>query len=290
MNAKSRIHGNPPREIAPGIWWLASCSAVSLSGALSHLHNAPYLILGSNRTLLWDTSTPGHWPIIDGALDSLLGGRALDYIVPSHPEVAHCGNVHRLLVKYPTAQLVGDVRDYPFYFPEFTDRLVDLSSGCELDLGGHRFVFTDAVIKDLASSQWGYESSQKVLFVGDGFAYSHRPPVEGDDRPTHLPSECTLMASELGVAPGPDQIIWITKAALYWTRFVQIDVFLDLFRDTLRTHPTNLIAPAHGAVIDDVEGIVWAIWQALRLAYSPEIGIQEAGTSLSERTSSPKIS
>jgi hypothetical protein len=122
-----------------------------------------------------------------------------------------------------------------------------------------------------------------VLFVGDGFAYSHQPPIDDDDRPVHSPGECRLLASELDGEPGPDQIVWITKAALYWTRFVRMDVFLDAFRQMLATYPTRIVAPAHGAVIDDMDAILWVIWEALGLAYSPDAGVKAAGVGLLDR-------
>jgi flavorubredoxin len=275
-----------PREIADGVWWLPECVVIPLSGAPTHVHVSPYLIVGSEKSLLWDVASPQQWPNIERSLDSLLGERPLDYLVPSHPEVAHCGNVPRVMEKYPGVQLVGDVRDYPFFFPQLARRMVSLPVGTEIDLGSHSFTLVDAVLKDLPSTQWGYESSQRVLFVSDGFAYSHRPPLEGDDRPTHAPGECSLFAGELDAAPAPEQIVWITKAALYWTHFVKLDLFLEWFEDVLREHPADFVAPAHGAVIDDVDGVLWTIWEALRLSYDPSRGARKAGSYIAAPTRS----
>ncbi|WP_246087023.1 MBL fold metallo-hydrolase [Nocardioides humi] len=248
-----------------------------LSGVTTHLHVAPFLIVGSEGVLLYDTGTPIQWSQVEGRLDAMLGDRPVDFIVPSHPEIAHCGNVVRLLEKYPAAKLAGDVRDYPLYFPSYADRLVEFAIGDEIDLGSHRFVFLDAIVKDLPSTVWGYERSTGVLFVADGFAYSHQPPLEGDDRPTHLEGECNLFASELGTPPADDQILWITKAALYWTHFVKFDLLLDRFQTLLETYPPKLVAPAHGAVIDDIDNVLWMIWNSLGKAYDPLAGVARAG-------------
>jgi hypothetical protein len=282
MPVERAFQSNEPREIAEGVWWLAECAIIPLDGNVTHLHVSPYLIVGSEKTLLWDCGTPLYWQTISADLDRLLAGRSLDYIVPSHPEVAHCANIRLLLDRYPEAELTGDIRDYPLFFPEYEDRMVERLVGSELDLGDHTFVFVEAIIKDLVSTQWGYDASREVLFVGDGFAYSHHAPIPGDDRPVHLPGECTALASELGVAPGPEQIIWITKAALYWTHFVKMDLFVDRLEELLRTHPTKLVAPAHGAVIDDVDTILWTIWEALRQSYDPGRGVKRAGAEISE--------
>jgi flavorubredoxin len=188
---------SPPREIAPGIWWFPECLVLPVSGRVAHLHTAPYLIMGSEKTALWDGGTPLQWKSVSASLDSLLGERQLDYVIPSHPEVAHCGNVNRLLDKYPEAELVGDIRDYALYYPDYVDRFRSIPAGSDLSLGDRNLTFVDAVIRDLPSSQWAYETTQQVLFVADGFGYSHQPPLNDDDGPVHSPGEVRAASAGL---------------------------------------------------------------------------------------------
>jgi glyoxylase-like metal-dependent hydrolase (beta-lactamase superfamily II) len=279
---------SPPREIAPGIWWITECLVMPLGGSVKHLHVAPYLIVGSDAVLLYDTGTPSQWKNLQLRLDAILGDRPIDYIIPSHPEIAHCGNAIRMLEKYPSARLLGDIRDYANYFPDHVDRFGSLAAGEVLDLGSHRFEFVDALIKDLPNTQWGYEQATGTLFVADGFAYSHQPPIEGDDRPTHLEGECNLLASELGAPPSDEQVIFITKAALYWTHFVKLSQFLSQFKDLLRQYPPTIVAPAHGAVIDDVDNILWLIWDSLEKAYDPARGLASASVDVHDADDSKK--
>jgi flavorubredoxin len=269
-----------PQEIAPRVWWLSQCLEVPLAGLPTHVHTAPYLLLGSEQTLLWDTGPPTEWDSVHALVARVLGERRLDWIVPSHPEVAHAGNVARLLAAYPEARVLGDVRDYHVFFPGLVDRFVAREQGRPLDLGGVEFTLVPALIKDLPSSQWGYESNGRVLFVADAFSYSHQPPLPGDDRPLHLPGECVSTSSELGAPPGPEQVVWITKAALYWTRFVPLDDYRQELEDLLQRYPAELIAPAHGAVIDNPDDVLPAVWRSLALAYDPEAGAKAAGVSL----------
>jgi flavorubredoxin len=264
------------REIAQGISWIPACLEIDIGTGPTHVHNAPYLIAGPERALMWDTGPPSNWSGVAAELDKLLGDRSLDYLVPSHPETPHCGNLHRLLAKYPEAQVVGDVRDYHLIFPSEVERFVQLPPGSEIDLGpGQRLILLSALVKDLPSSQWAYAPEQQVLFTTDAFAYSHHAPFEDEDRPLHSPDQCRLMASEIGAKPRPEQIIWITRAALYWAQFKKMDAYKEPFDELLRTYPTRMVAPAHGAVIDDMS-IVSVIWEALNLAYDPEAAAPRA--------------
>lgn len=267
---------NRPREIADGIWWIPSCLNLTVAQQQVHVHNSPYLVLGSEKALLWDSSDPTSWQGISESLDELLDGRTLDYIVPSHQEVPHSGNVRRLLDKYPEAMILGDVRDYHVLFPDVADRLHSLPPGSQIDLGsGDSFVIVDAIIKDLPATQWGYATRQQVLFTADAFAYSHMAPADDEDRPLHRPDECMRLASELDGRPGPDNVVWITRAALYWARFIPIDDHLPAFKALLAQYPAKLIAPSHGSVIDDMT-LIPVIWEALSLAYDPEGGVAAA--------------
>jgi flavorubredoxin len=254
------------REVAPGIFWLVQC-LVSPTVGNHHVHQSAYLILGSERALLYDTSAPGQWIAVSHELDRLLGERSLDIIVPSHPEVPHCGNVSRLLRKYPGAMVVGDVRDYHVYYPSLVDRFTAMEKEVYIDLGGGKeFVLLDAIIRDLPSTRWGYETSEGVLFVADAFAFSHHPAISDDDGPAHLPGECSLLSSEM-CPPTHDQIAWVTKAGLFWIQYVKIDAYLKQVEALLQKYPASLVAPAHGSVIDNVDVVLPVVADSLRRAY-----------------------
>lgn len=267
------VHSSQPREIAPGTWWLPKCFEMSISGVPYHNHVAPYLIVGSREALLFDTAMPAHWPLLTANLDQVLGARQLDWVVPSHPEVPHCGNLPRLLEKYPGARLAGDVRDYPMYFPQLVDRFVHREEGSVLDLGGgHRFTFLPAPIHDLPTTRWGHEESGGVLFVSDAFGFTHHiSDADGaaalSELPVHLSGECGLLGSELDRPPQHEQVAWLNERALFWTRYVEIDPIKAAVEELLTRYPTRLIAPAHGAVIDDLDEVLPIIWDGYRSAY-----------------------
>jgi len=273
-----------PREIAPGIWWLGGCLPIKandgrgfdLGGAAEvHSHAAPYLVVGTERAIMIDTGVPAHWSKVSFDLDQILGSRPLDLILPTHWEVPHSGNLKKLFQKYPDAQAVGDLRDFHLAYRGFEERLHIAAPGTEFDLGGgYRITVLPAPLKDLVNTAWAYESSRKVMFTSDGFAYTHHvvPEEIEDEVPFHLEGECSLMSSELGVLPSVSQALFITKIALYWTRYVDVGPFFVEVEELLKRYPTELLAPAHGNVISDLEKMSPILREAYRVAYAEGVG------------------
>jgi flavorubredoxin len=258
-----------PRAIAPNIFWLGGCLAVEMTGREVHGHSSAFLVRGEDKALLVDTGSPQDWTQVSAALDLYLEGRQLDYLLPTHPELPHAGNLGRLLEKYPAALAVGDVRDYHAYYPAARDRLVRAEPGAQFDLGGGSvFTVIDAVIRDLPNTVWGYESSQQVLFVSDGLSHTHHPEL-AEDEALHLPGECGLLTSEIGEPPTLDQAAFFAGRALYWTRFVNnSEPLFERLRRLLDEFPTRIIAPGHGNVVDQIERVLPVIERSHRDAYA----------------------
>lgn len=229
------------REVAKGVHWLGDCVRLTYRGDQIHSHMSCFLIVGDNHSLLIDTGHPSHWPNVERGLDAILGDRPLDLVLPTHSEMPHAGNLPRLLTKYPTARVVGDVRDYHLFYPALADRLDPTPSGEELDLGATGVVVLPALWRDLPSTVWAYETRSRVLFVADGFCYVHY----------HQTGHCTLTSSELPQPPDIEQTMFVNERGLIWTRFGDVSTTFAAVDQLLDTYPPALIAPAHGGVIDN---------------------------------------
>ena len=257
-----------PREIAPGVWWVGGCLRSNAFEHPVHFHVSAYLIIGRDKALLYDTAPPDLWAQMDRDLDRLLDGRTLDYIVPSHPEIPHAGNLNKLLDKFPNAVAIGDMRDYHLYFPDHEHRMQSIPHGTTLDLGGgYKFTLLDAIIEDLPTTVWGYEHKQQVLFAVDALGYGHLPQSADNDEPLHAEGECALFASELNQPPRQELAAYLTQASLFWSRYVEIGPFFQRFEALLEQYPARFIAPAHGSVIDDLSIVLPAMRQAHQTAY-----------------------
>ncbi len=258
-----------PREIADGVWWLGGCLESAAFSEPVHFHTSAYLIVGADQTLLYDTAPPAMWPELDRDLDRILGTRPLDFVVPSHPEIPHAGNLGKLLDKYPAALAMGDLRDYHLYFPDHVGQMRSVPHETTLALGGgYRFTFLDAIIEDLPNTVWGYEHKQQVLFPVDALGYGHLPQnAEFPDEPMHRAGECALLASELHQPPALDLATYLTQSSLFWSRYVEITPYLARLEALMRQYPPRFIAPAHGSVIDDLDIVMPVMREAHRKSF-----------------------
>lgn len=230
-----------PREIADGTYWIGGCIVGLVAGMTHHTGVSAYVVVGDTKSVLVDTGHPKNWREIETGLREVLGDRPLDYVFPTHQELPHAGNLARLARTYPDALVVGDLRDYHLAYPDLVDRFRPCSVGESIDLGGRRFHFVDAVIHDLPTTLWAFDDGGRTLFVSDGYAYQHE----------HTSGQCAMLAEELPAPPTPEQGKFITRGALYWTRYVPMDPILRKVHEMTSTLGARIIAPAHGNVIAD---------------------------------------
>lgn len=253
---------NPlPRELAPGVFWLGDCLEQLYRGRVLHGYNSVYLVAGERASLLVEAGHPQDLPVIERQLEDLLAGGLppLGYVFTTHQETPHAGGLGRLLDRYPGAVACGDVRDLHLIFPGHEDRLRPLAIEESIDLGGREFVCVEPVIFDLTSTRWGFDSGRRVLFCGDGFAYSHY----------HEDGHCGKVAEESPSLDLPEMTALFAELALYWTRFVDLEPYIarldGLLLDELAV---ELVAPTHGLPITDLAATMPSIRDGLRLGSS----------------------
>lgn len=255
MARKTTRQHELPRLITPSIIWMGGCMELELGGESVHSHFGVYAVRGSERTVLIDTGHPIHADRIDAALDRFLGERPLDFIFVTHAEFPHCGLLPKWLTKYPDARLVGDVRDYPLYYPEFAERFVQTRAGEAIDLGDRKLVIVPGVWSDLRDTLWAFDTGDRMLFVADGFSITHH----------HKPGTCGLTTRE---QPKPDvkMLQLLNELALQWIRYTDTTRTYDELDTLLAALRPRFIAPAHGAVIDDVERMLPLVKDAMARA------------------------
>ena len=105
-----------------------------------------YLIV-DEKTAIMDTVDPRAAEEWLANLEEALDGRKPDYLVISHLEPDHAGNIQRVAEKYPEMKLVSNAKVFAF-LPQFfdldlTDRCVTVKEGDTLSVrGSGRFQIT----------------------------------------------------------------------------------------------------------------------------------------------------
>lgn len=117
-------------------------------------------------------------------LKETLGDKNPNYLIVSHLEPDHAGNIQRFLDTYPSAKVVANAKTFNM-LPQFFDmdlegRKVEVKEGDELSLGEHTLVFVMAPMVHWPEVMVEYEKKEKILFSADGFGKFGALDVEED--------------------------------------------------------------------------------------------------------------
>ena len=239
---RMEYHGFHTRRITPCAYVLTGCFHMAMYGREFHTHAAAYLVVGRDASALIDTGHAKDGPRIEAFVRSVVGD-ALTYVLPTHEEYPHAGNLDALLSAFPAATAVGEVRNYHLYYPDHAGagRFRQMPPGTALDLGDRTLTILPGIIHDLPATAWAYDSKDGLLFVSDGFGFSH-----------HRDDQCTLTTDELPFLPSLDDTRMVLDLALYWSRFADNRKLVDELRRMLATYRVRMVCPAHGNVVTDV--------------------------------------
>lgn len=106
-------------------------------------------------------------------LEKVLDGKMPDYLVVSHMEPDHAGNIQKFMEKYPQTQLVVNAKALSmlpqFFTLDMSARSVVVKEGDELSLGSHVLTFVMAPMVHWPEVMMAYEKTEKVLFSADAF-------------------------------------------------------------------------------------------------------------------------
>ncbi len=130
-------------------------------------------VIRDEKTAVLDTVDPRAGEAWLANLEEVLEGQAPDYLVVSHLEPDHAGNIGKLAEKYPRMKLVGNAKTFAmlpqFFEMDLTDRCVTVKEGDTLSLGAHTLTFVMAPMVHWPEVMVAYESKERILFSADGF-------------------------------------------------------------------------------------------------------------------------
>ena len=128
-----------------------------------------YLILDEKIAVTADMRVSDKW---FENLEKALNGAVPDYLIVSHLEPDHAGNIKKAADKYPEMKIVVNSKSetmLPQFFEISADRLLIVKEGDELSLGSHTLQFFMAPMVHWPEVMVEYEKSEKILFSADGF-------------------------------------------------------------------------------------------------------------------------
>lgn len=131
-----------------------------------------YLIIDDKIAVMdtADTKVTEKWL---SNLEKALGGRKPDYLVISHLEPDHAGNIRAAAEKYPEMKLVLNSKSaamiVQFFEIDIEKRGIIVKEGEELNLGRHTLKFIMAPMVHWPEVMVEYEKTEKILFSADGF-------------------------------------------------------------------------------------------------------------------------
>lgn len=107
-------------------------------------------------------------------LKAALGDKKPYYLVVSHLEPDHAGNVQTLIDMYPDMKIIGNPKTFTmigqFFDTDLSDdRKVVVKEGDTVSLGTHTLQFFMAPMVHWPEVMVTYEQSEKILFSADGF-------------------------------------------------------------------------------------------------------------------------
>ena len=233
--------GFSTRQITQSAYLLTGCFHMSLYGREFHTHASAYLVVGTTASVLIDTGHAKDGPRIDAFIRSIVGDD-LTYILPTHEEYPHAGNLDALLRSFSRATAIGEVSNYHLYYPDHAQqhRFRPMRHGERLDLGDRELTVLPAIIHDLPATVWAYDNKDGLLFVSDAFGFSH-----------YAEDQCTALSTELPFRPSLEDTRMVLDLALYWSRFADNHGLVAGMRELMADYPPRIICPAHGNVVTD---------------------------------------
>lgn len=130
-------------------------------------------VLLDEKTILFDTVDRAISGLFLENVESVLGGRNLDYIIVNHMEPDHCATLGEIVRRYPDVKVICNVKTVPiinqFYEFGVESRAVIVKEGDSFCSGKHTFEFYMAPMVHWPEVMVTYDTTDKILFSADAF-------------------------------------------------------------------------------------------------------------------------
>ncbi|NLB56129.1 MAG: FprA family A-type flavoprotein, partial [Lentisphaerae bacterium] len=128
-----------------------------------------FLIQGSEKTVLFDTTDPATCEILMAQLEDV---RNIDFIVSHHAEQDHSGTIPAVLKKYPNAKVIASPKAKDMLVEHLDiseNRIITVEDEEVLDIGGKSLQFIHTPWVHWPETMCTYVKEDKILFSCDFF-------------------------------------------------------------------------------------------------------------------------
>jgi flavorubredoxin len=129
-----------------------------------------YVVQGKEKTALIDTVNPGFEQELEAKIRQVTDPGSLDYLIMNHAEPDHAGAVPHVMELSKNASLVTTKKGAKMaqlYYGVPEERIIVVSDGDTIDLGGKTLRFIDAPWQHWPETMFTYLVENKVLFPCD---------------------------------------------------------------------------------------------------------------------------
>ncbi len=172
----------PPQRLAPDTWLVRSVAGVPGGDAAIPVNS---LVIGGREPVLVDTGARATWPSWCADAFSLVDPGAVRWVVLSHADADHAGNLELVLDRCPGATVAasGTVLDGLAAAGRRPERCRRLGNGEVLALGDRRLRAHPPPVADAPGTLGVLDESTGVYWAADAFGV---PVAAGADVPTEV--------------------------------------------------------------------------------------------------------
>ena len=199
-----------------------------------------YVMLNEGNPILVDCGSHIHRDSVMSQLDQLLDGAVPEYLLLTHSELPHAGNIAAVAEKWPNIKVIVSNVMLPYIevLPVLPlEQITQVVPGTKIEFETRTVEFVDALLKDQPGSHWIHDSRTGTLFTGDGFGY-----FNPEDAILHLPQSAADGVSETAFAQ-------YHKVAFRFLRWIRPERLAIDLRKMFEKRNVQVIAPIHGNAI-----------------------------------------
>ncbi|MEM8859049.1 MAG: MBL fold metallo-hydrolase [Chloroflexota bacterium] len=204
-----------------------------------------YVMLNDGNPILVDCGSHIHRDSVMAQLNELLDGATPEYLLLTHSELPHAGNIAAVAEKWPNIKVIVSNVMLPYIevLPVLPlEQITQVVPGTKYEFPTRTVEFVDALLKDQPGSHWIHDTRSGALFTGDGFGY-----FNGPDAIDQLPRSAARGVTETEFAQ-------YHKVAFRFLRWIRPERLAVDLRKMFDKRNVQVIAPIHGnAICGDIQ-------------------------------------